>query len=626
MFRALADPGLGWFAYLVAFAVGLVGGAIALALVAALAVAIARRAAQPALPRRIRDTGVVSAIATAGAVRRRRRPRGPGAHRGRAAPALRPDYRVVCEGNGRNRRGRLERMRDRAEAWRSCSPTCGWPRRPGSELLDRVRSLHPHAKRALLIDWGAWGDRPTAEAILHAMATGPADYYVLKPSRAGEEQFHRAISEFLHEWSREHSESSFELAIIAEPACAADARDPRPAAPQRRAAWVLRSGLASGARAARRRRPRTPARPPVVRLRDGTVLVDPTNEEIVEAFGVDTGPVDDPNFDLVIVGAGPAGLSGGGLRAVGGPAHARGRARDDRRPGRLELADPQLPRLRPRDHRRRARPARLPAGVGVRRRVRDQPRGRRAAARRRALRRRLRRRLRRHRARGPARHRRHLPRIGIPGLEALTGAGVYYGASTVEGLGLASEDVYVIGGGNSAGQAALHLSRSAARVRLLVRGPSLAADMSQYLRETIEATPNVDVLVETEVVDGGGTVASSGSSCATTRPARPAGRRRGAVHPDRRPAANLLAAASRSPWRRAATCSPGADDREPEAERWPLERPPSTYETSVPGRVRGRRHPLPGGQAGRVGGRRGLGRDPRRPRVAGPARRSPRRG
>ena len=64
-------------------------------------------------------------------------------------------------------------------------------------------------------------------------------------------------------------------------------------------------------------------------------------------------------------------------------------------------------------------------------------------------------------------------RIGIPGLEALSGAGVYYGASTVEGLGLDTEDVYVVGGGNSAGQAALHLSRSAARVRLVVRGASL---------------------------------------------------------------------------------------------------------------------------------------------------------
>ena len=163
---------------------------------------------------------------------------------------------------------------------------------PGSDLLDQVRGLHPHAKRALLIDWGAWGDRPTADAVLHAMAAGKADYYVLKPSRPGEEQFHRAISEFLHEWSREHSESSFELAIIAEPAVAAHARDPRPPAPQRRAARLTAPRLAMGRGAARGRRPRTPPGGPSIRLRDGTVLVDPTNEEIVEAFGVDTGSVE----------------------------------------------------------------------------------------------------------------------------------------------------------------------------------------------------------------------------------------------------------------------------------------------------------------------------------------------
>ena len=157
----------------------------------------------------------------------------------------------------------------------------------------------------------------------------------------------------------------------------------------------------------------------------------------------------------------------------------------------------------------------------------------------------------------------------------------------MEGLGLGTEDVYVIGGGNSAGQAALHLSRSAARVRLLVRGPSLAADMSQYLRETIAATPNVEVLVETEVTDGGGTGAWSGSSCATTPPAR---RRRVEA------AALFILIGSRPrpswlPEEIALSAEPRAHGHiltGPDAqasERWPLERPPTTYETSVPGLV-----------------------------------------
>jgi thioredoxin reductase (NADPH) len=176
-------------------------------------------------------------------------------------------------------------------------------------------------------------------------------------------------------------------------------------------------------------------------------------------------------------------------------------------------------------------------------------------------------------------------RIRIPGLEALSGAGVYYGASTVEGLGLGTEDVYVIGGGNSAGQAALHLSRTAARVRLLVRGPSLAADMSQYLRETIAATPNVEVLNETEVTDGGGTgrlewLEVRANASGQTRRVEAAA------------LFILIGSRPRTSWLpEEIALEPnghvltGADVLADSAgrERWPLERPPTTYETSVPG-------------------------------------------
>jgi len=95
-------------------------------------------------------------------------------------------------------------------------------------------------------------------------------------------------------------------------------------------------------------------------------------------------------------------------------------------------------------------------------------------------------------------------RLGIPTLEALTGAGVFYGASVSEGKALTGEDVYVVGGGNSAGQAAMHLSRHARRVTLLVRGESLESSMSSYLIETLAAAPNVDVRTRTEVVGGCG--------------------------------------------------------------------------------------------------------------------------
>ncbi len=95
-------------------------------------------------------------------------------------------------------------------------------------------------------------------------------------------------------------------------------------------------------------------------------------------------------------------------------------------------------------------------------------------------------------------------RLGIPALDRLIGAGVFYGAAGVEAPAMAGEQVYVVGGANSAGQAALHLARFARRVTLLVRGPSLAAGMSDYLVRQVTATSNLDVRLHTGVVGGRG--------------------------------------------------------------------------------------------------------------------------
>jgi thioredoxin reductase (NADPH) len=94
--------------------------------------------------------------------------------------------------------------------------------------------------------------------------------------------------------------------------------------------------------------------------------------------------------------------------------------------------------------------------------------------------------------------------LGIPALDRLVGMGVFYGAAGAEAPAMGGEDVYVVGGANSAGQAALHLARFAARVTLLVRGDSLAAGMSDYLVTQLRATPNVEVRLGTRVVDGHG--------------------------------------------------------------------------------------------------------------------------
>jgi thioredoxin reductase (NADPH) len=91
-------------------------------------------------------------------------------------------------------------------------------------------------------------------------------------------------------------------------------------------------------------------------------------------------------------------------------------------------------------------------------------------------------------------------RLDVPGIEKLTGAGVYYGGTPAEAMFCRGEDVYIVGGGNSAGQAAMHFARYARRATMLVREASLTETMSQYLIEQIEDTANIEVRLRTTVV------------------------------------------------------------------------------------------------------------------------------
>jgi thioredoxin reductase (NADPH) len=108
-------------------------------------------------------------------------------------------------------------------------------------------------------------------------------------------------------------------------------------------------------------------------------------------------------------------------------------------------------------------------------------------------------------------------RLSVPSLEALNGAGVFYGGPASEAHAPTGKNVYIAGGGNSAGQAALHLARYARRVTLVVRAQSLDAGMSHYLVREVEATPNVEVLTGAAVV-GGEARAVCGSWCSAKAP------------------------------------------------------------------------------------------------------------
>jgi thioredoxin reductase (NADPH) len=109
-------------------------------------------------------------------------------------------------------------------------------------------------------------------------------------------------------------------------------------------------------------------------------------------------------------------------------------------------------------------------------------------------------------------------KLNVPGIERLTGAGIYYGAAMTEALSFKDEDVFVVGGANSAGQAAMYFSKYARRVVMLVRGSSLSASMSQYLIDQLKKTPNVQIEYNSNVVEAHGSdhLEAVSIHCATT--------------------------------------------------------------------------------------------------------------
>jgi thioredoxin reductase (NADPH) len=368
-------------------------------------------------------------------------------------------------------------------------------------LLERVRELHPHAKRALLVPLDVWADKSSADAVRASIAFGSADYYVVRPAASLDEVFHQAVSSFLLEWAAERRIVPHTVHIIGEAwsGRAYELREvfARCAAPHAFCLADSDEGRGFLAKAGPR------AKLPLMVLPDGRVLSDPSNAEIAEAAG-DPGNADEGAYDVAIVGAGPAGLSaavyGGaeGLRVlvvdeggIGGQARSSSLIRNylgfPKGVSGSRLAEQAYEQASVFGasfvfmHRATAL-ARSEELLNV-----SLEGGRRVTARTVIL------------STGAT-----YRRLGLPELEALNGAGVFYGGPLSEAPAVSGKEAYVVGGGNSAGQAALHLARYARRVGILVRAQSLEAGMSDYLVRGIQATPNVDVRTGTAVVGGGG--------------------------------------------------------------------------------------------------------------------------
>ena len=371
------------------------------------------------------------------------------------------------------------------------------PGMPGAEFLARARELHPLAKRVLLVE----RDYSRCSPVVAAMTLGEADYHLTKPWLL-EQDLYREVSEFLAEWAK-GQEAGFDLFhVIGEPQ---DARS------HELRELLTRFGVPYHFHVPDSRRGREllagrgldRSRLPVMIRHDDYAMIDPTLAQIIEAVGGSVAS-DADECDLVVAGAGPAGLAAAvyaaseGLETVvleqsvsGGQAGFSPMIRNY--PGFPHgVSGHDLTRRACEQawmfgaHMVFAQPVLSLEAAGARRVV--QLAGEQAVRARAVI-----------VTTGIT-----WRRLGIARIEALVGSGVFYGSSGSEARAMAGRRVFVVGGGNSAGQTALHLARYARQVTLLVRGAGLGRSMSEYLTTEIEATPNIAVRLRTEVVEGHG--------------------------------------------------------------------------------------------------------------------------
>jgi thioredoxin reductase (NADPH) len=408
------------------------------------------------------------------------------------------DYRVVSLGSPADGIATLEALRHEGDdvALVLADQAC-------TDLLERVQLLYPRAKRGLLIAWGEWADDETARVVRESMALGRIDYYVLKPWTTPDEYLHRLITELLLEWRRSDPSARREVTVVS------DLAAPRTHEIRN---LLARSGVPHVVLAAESPEGETlleeigrkKATRPVAVVLDGTVLDDPSNTELARyGYRVPT-ELERFDFDVVVVGAGPAGLAAAvyatseGLdtlvvepASIGGQAGWSARIRNylgfPRGLSGAELAqrayqqawvfgthfllthevkglraDGQSHVLEVSDG-MEVKAASVVLAMGIEYR-----------------------------------------RLEVPVLDRLLNAGVFYGSSPAHAEPFAGRHVLIVGAGNSAGQAAAHLSRYAAQVTIVCRGRALASSMSQYLRDEIAARPNVTVRLGTAVADASG--------------------------------------------------------------------------------------------------------------------------
>ena len=428
------------------------------------------------------------------------------------------DYAVVCEQSPTNALQRLQDAHALGEPVAVVLAAQQMLQMTGVDFLAQAHALYPHAKRVLLYDRQ---DLAGNQMRLQAMAFGRIEYLMLRPSGEPDEAFHQLITDLLVEWTGDHQET-FQVAQIIGSQWDAKAHRFRDLFERNQLPYAFYEvGSAKANELLHQvQRPQGPF--PLAILYTGAVLADPSAEEVADALGA-AAAAPQGIYDLAIIGGGPAGLTAAvygaseGLRtivvereALGGQAGTSSRIRNypgfprgisggdltSRITQQASLFGTTFYLIRS------ATGLRTEDGMHIVR-LSD---GTELVSRTVVL------------AMGVA-----YRRLDIPALDALSGAGVYYGAALTEDQAMQGQPVFVVGGGNSAGQAAVHLAKYAAHVTMLVRGESLAASMSDYLIQEIQNTANIAVRLHTQVIDGWGEgrlhglVLEDGQSGATER-------------------------------------------------------------------------------------------------------------
>jgi thioredoxin reductase (NADPH) len=402
-------------------------------------------------------------------------------------------YRVMRAAGGQAALDTLAQLKSRDEPVALIISDQRMPGITGVELLERARAIYPDARRVLLT---AYAD---TEAAIRAINTARIHYYLNKPWDPPEEKLYPVLTDLLEDWQAGYRPVFEGLRIIGHRWSLNDFRVrnflSRNHVPYR---WL---DVAASAEAAKLLEDRQldPAKLPVLLFGDGSVLVDPDLELLASRVGLSVQAAQD-FYDLIVIGAGPAGLAAAvygaseGLRtlvleplAPGGQAGSSSRIENYLGfPSGITGAD-----LGRRAH---AQASRFGAEFVTQRatgmRIAGQYRfvqlsdGREVSGHCVLL--------------APGVQYRKLE---IPNADRLTGCGIYYGAALVEARACEGEEVYVVGGANSAGQAALYFAKYATKVTMLVRGEGLSATMSKYLIDEISRTSNIVIAAQTQVLE-----------------------------------------------------------------------------------------------------------------------------